>query len=155
MRKKYLFSILTLVVISAPLLVFAKTSGTWAAGDPLVWCGITRDSTGKITDMCTLCGLYVLAQNIMGFLMWQATPIIAIFALSWAGFKILISGPNPGLRNEGFGIMKKTLIGVLIVFSSWIIINEVLLFFASPAGTTGPGTVLSNPWNAVNCRLLQ
>lgn len=103
---------------------------------------------------CTLCDLYLLAQNIIDFLMWQATPIIAIFAFSWAGFKILISGPNPGLRSEGFGIMRKTLIGILIVFSSWIIINEVILFFSGTSKNAGiGGTVLANPWNKVDCAL--
>lgn len=135
--------ILVLAMISVPLFVFAAS---------LIPCGGSGVSDTP-TSACTLCDLYLLAQNIMKFLMWQVTPIIAIFALSWAGFKILISGPNPGLRNEGFGIMKKTLIGVLIVFSSWIIINEVLLFFSGTSATAGVGGVLSNPWNAVSCAL--
>ena len=138
MRKKHLFIMLLVMILSVPLFAFS-------AG--LVPCG------GASETPCSLCHLYSLAQKIMDFLMWQAVPIIAIFAFSWAGFKILISGPNPGLRSEGFGIMKKTLVGIVIVFSSWIIINEMLLFFASPAGTTGAGTVLNNPWNAVNCSL--
>ncbi len=139
--------ILCLILAAIPVMTFA-----WNVGDPLVPCGTIVKSTP-----CTLCHLYTLAQNIMGFLMWQVVPIIAIFAFSWAGFKILISGDNPGLRSEGFGIMKKTLVGILIVFSSWIIINEVLLFFGGQQGTDAQGNkiggVLSNPWNAVNCKL--
>lgn len=135
-------------MLSAPL--FASAG--------LVTCGLSSQDvagTAAIEGMCTLCDLYVLAQKIVNFLMWQVTPIIAILAFSWAGFKILISGPNPGLRSEGFGIIKKTLVGIVIVFSSWIIINEVLLFFSgkSTADPNVGGTVLSLPWNDVNCSL--
>lgn len=138
MRKKYLFAILALAIISIPFFAFARG---------LVPCG------GSSETPCTLCYIYVLAQNVMNFLMWQVTPIIAIFAFSWAGFKILISGPNPGLRSEGFGIMKKTLVGMFIVFSSWIIVNETLLFFSGTSTTDKVGGVLSSPWNAVKCVL--
>jgi len=84
--------------------------------------------------------------------MWTIAPVIATFAIAWGGFKILISGASPGQRNEGIGIIKKTLTGLLIIFSAWIIINELLLFFAS-SQTSGTAQIrnMPLPWNKVVC----
>jgi len=63
--------------------------------------------------------------------MWELAPVFAILSISWGGFKILISGANPGLRQEGIRIIKNTLYGLLIVFGAWIIIDTLLHFFAN------------------------
>lgn len=114
-----------------------------AAG--LVPCGTSS------TPKCTLCHLFVLGQNIVDFLTLTIAPALAVLAFAWAGFKILISGGSPGQRQEGMKIIRNTVIGLLIVFGAWIIINELLLFFAG--GTTGTGEIagLTMPWDEIIC----
>ncbi len=144
MLKRYIILLAVFGVIFVPFFAFS-------AG--LVPCGDQRDpTTGRITNMCTLCDLYILAQKIISFLMWTIAPVIATFAIAWGGFNILISGASPSSRNKGIDTIKKTVIGLLILFSSWIVINELLLFFsAGNEDKTKPANILQNPWNEVTC----
>ncbi len=134
-RQKFLWGVLMMTVVLVPLFVFA-----WAPGDPLVPCG-----TSEHPESCSLCHIYVLAQNIIGFLMWVAAPVLAVLGFTWGGFKILVSGANPGLRADGFRIIKTVLWGLLIVFGAWIVVNELLQFFAR-------GGFQAIPWTEIQCR---
>lgn len=139
MKKKLL--ILGVLFAAIPIIALA-----WDIGDPLVPCGTSKNSTS-----CNLCHLFVLGQNIVDFLTKVIAPSIAVLAFALAGFKILISGGSPGQRQEGMKIIRNTVIGLLIVFGAWIIINELLLFFAG--GTTGTGEIagLKMPWDTITC----
>ena len=153
-KTKFIVLALALLIIVAPL-------AAWAAG--LVPCGLSEDDIGtKNIDEsapCSLCHLYVLVQNVLDFMMWTIAPIVAVLAVGWAGFNIMISGEQPGLRAKGFGIIKTTVIGLAIMFAGWVLINEVLLFFGRPQGATDEsktGSVVEQagkwmPWNQVTC----
>lgn len=115
----------------------------WNIGDPLVPCGTSQDSTP-----CSLCHLFVLGQNIVDFLTKAIAPSLAVLAFAWAGFKILTSGGSPGARQEGIKIIRNTIIGLLIVFGAWIIIDTLIVFFAGTFFTTSGGARL---WNTISC----
>ena len=150
-KKKFIILTLSLLIIATPLAV-------WAAG--LVPCGVSENNLATVIDEtapCSLCHLYLLIQNILDFIMWYIAPIVAVLAVGWAGFNIMISGEQPGLRAKGFGIIKTTIIGLAIMFAGWVLINEALLFFTNSTGTTTSGTsasqikFINNPWNQVTC----
>jgi len=126
----YASKIIFLAVIA---LVIVGSVPVFAAGS-LVPCGLSADDPNtpvNEANPCTLCHIYILGHNIINFLMWELAPVFAILSISWGGFKILISGANPGLRQEGIRIIKNTLYGLLIVFGAWIIIDTLLHFFAN------------------------
>ncbi|MEK7452702.1 MAG: hypothetical protein AAB614_00540 [Patescibacteria group bacterium] len=125
------FSLSTLIL---PLVVFAA----------LVPCGTTP------SNPCTICHLYILVQGIINFLMWDIAPTLGVLVIAWGGFKILTAGGNPAGKQAGYKAITSAMIGLLIVFSAWIIINEFLLFFSSTSG--GEATILTNPWTAVTCK---
>ena len=167
-KTKFIILALALLIISAPLAV-------WAASPSLVPCGLSQDypdcvnnkcpdgtactadgmciNQGGVNekDPCSLCHLYILTQKILDFMMWTIAPIVAVLAVGWAGFNIMISGEQPGLRAKGFGIIKTTIIGLAIMFAGWVLINEALLFFTSKDEDTGFAKIISNPWNQVIC----
>ncbi len=136
MRKKLLI-LGAVFVIAAPLIALA-------AG--LVPCGTST------TEKCNLCHLFVLGKNITTFLTGTIAPALAVLAFALAGFKILTSGGSPGARQEGIKIIRNTIIGLLIVFGAWIIINELLIFFAGTLYETDktPG-ILKMPWSEIVC----
>lgn len=134
MRKKLLISGVLFAVI--PIIALA-----WDIGDPLVHCG--RSGIAP----CSLCDIFTLGQNIVDFLTKAIAPALAVLAFAMAGFKILTSGGSPGARQEGIKIIRDTIIGLLIVFGAWIIINELLVFFAGTLYKTG-GTM---PWDKITC----
>ena len=152
-KTKFIVLALALLIIAAPLAV------SWAG---LVPCGLSSNDTSTPYDEsapCNLCHLYILTQKILDFMMWTIAPIVAVLAVGWAGFNIMISGEQPGLRAKGFGIIKTTVIGLAIMFAGWVLINEVLLFFGRPQGATDEsktGSVVEQagkwmPWNQVTC----
>ncbi|MEK7519977.1 MAG: pilin [Patescibacteria group bacterium] len=154
-RNKKLLITLGILSVAIPLVALA-------AG--LVPCGTTDDPATPLNEgvACNLCHLYTLAQGITNWLMFTAAPLAAVLAIAVGGFYILISGENAGMRSRGFGVIKTTVIGLLITFAAWIVINELLLFFAKsatqPAGSTvviGGGKPESNrvllPWNQIQC----
>lgn len=98
---------------------------------------------GPNEKMCTLCDLFSYAKTTTNYIVLTIAPLIAVLAFSIGGFKILMSGANPGLRQEGMKAIRNGVIGLLIVFSAWIIISEFLLFFVGSKG--------SMPWNEIEC----
>jgi len=168
------------IILTLSLLITAVPLSAWAAYS-LVPCGLSQDYSDCVNnkcpdgtactadgmcinqggvnekDPCSLCHLYILTQKILDFMMWTIAPIVAVLAVGWAGFNIMISGEQPGLRAKGFGIIKTTIIGLAIMFAGWVLINEALLFFTNSTGKTTSGTTASqikfinNPWNQVTC----
>ncbi len=104
---------------------------------------------GELGNPCNLCDLYDLTQNIVNFLMWGVAPSLAVFIIAWGGFNILIAGGEPAKKQAGYKAIKTAIIGLLIVFGAWIIINEFLLFFSGQA--TGTAKIFYNPWTEVRC----
>lgn len=144
---KIILTLFLLAVIAAPLASFAAVADKYDPANGLVPCGTTAYPTP-----CSLCHLYILIQWILDFMMWYIAPVVAVLAIGWAGFKILISGDNPGLRNKGFEIIRTTVTGLVIMFAAWVVINEALLFFTSSSDTANPAKILTNPWNQIACQ---
>lgn len=140
---KIILILLLLVAIAAPL---ASLAG-------LVPCGLRSDVPGTSYDEsapCNLCHLYILIKNILDFIVWTVVPVVAVLAISIAGFKILISGDNPGSRADGYKIIETTITGLVIMFAAWVVMSEVLFFFTGSYLNQQP-TFLKSPWDQVRC----
>lgn len=140
------------MILAAPLGVWAvDTVYTYKPDEGLVPCGTSANPAP-----CSICHLYVLIQRILGFLMFTVAPVVAVLAISIAGFRILISGDNPGQRSEGYKIIKTTITGLVIMFAGWVLINEALFFFTQTSGTANSSNptrlmFLKSPWNSIQC----
>jgi hypothetical protein len=137
MFKKYKIQIIILFILSVvvlPVIAFAAP--------PLVPCG----SEG---NPCTLCHFYILTENIIGFMMWYLAPALAIFIVAWGGFNILIAGSDPARKQAGRKAITAAIVGLLIVFGAWVIINQFLLSFSGQK--SGTAKIFSNPWTKVEC----
>lgn len=139
----------SLIAIGIALIVFAPL----IASAGLVPCGGTGASDTP-TVPCNLCHLFTLIQKILNFLAWIIAPTLAVLVIAVGGFKIMLSGPKPGLRNEGIDAIKIAITGLLIVFAAWVVINETLLFFTN---TPVDGAAKLNiaeiplPWHKIEC----
>lgn len=135
-NKRFLLVAVLALAVIVPLFAFAQ----------LIPCG----NPGQ--DPCTLCHLFDLAQTIISTLTLVIAPLIAVLAFSWGGFKILMSGPNPGYRQEGIKAIRNGVIGLLIVFGAWMLVSEFLLFFVGSENITKPSkTSAALPWNQITC----
>jgi len=123
----------------------------FALADGLVPCG------GHGEPACSLCYLYVLAQKVMNFLAYTIAPTVAILVVAYGGFMILTAGSNPSNKQAGYKAIKAAIIGILIVFGAWIIVNEFLLFLAKDTTNTTAqvegASGIKAPWTKVQCEV--
>lgn len=86
---------------------------------------------------CQLCDIFKLGNNIFTFFLFPASdinngipvvPLLAGFFVLLGGFYILMGGANPALQSKGRSILLAVVIGLVIVYTSWIIIQSILTF---------------------------
>jgi hypothetical protein len=99
-----------------------------AVGDAtggLVPCGVS--SSPDEATQCQACNIVELIQGLIMFAIGLAVPIaMAMFA--YAGFLYFTSGAGGGGENisKAKGIFRNTVIGFVLVLSSWLIVNTIL-----------------------------
>src|SRR3989338_2975112 len=132
MKKIFLFIFLFLFLVP----IFTSAQG-------LVPCGrsIDEPTTGiNESDPCQLCHIFVLFENIVNFLLLGdplngVLPIvldIAIIMIVWAGLMFMFAymgGGGPGGINKAKSLLTSVLIGLLIVYGGWIVVNTILVAF--------------------------
>ena len=132
MKKKFLY--FSIIALSFPL-----TSS--AAG--LVPCG------GPSESACTLCHLFLMAQNIWTYL----TGILAIVAITMiiiSGLIYLISGASEGLNKLAKEAMTNVAKGLIFVLGAWIMVNT-LIYLVAVKSNWDDGSSLGSSWSRVRC----
>jgi len=86
----------------------------------LVPCGQTESNPCKLSDLGTL------AVNVFNFIVFQVAVPLAALVIVVGGIFLLVSGSNPGLADKGKKMLWGAVIGLVLIFSSWIIINTLL-----------------------------
>lgn len=99
------------------LFLFSTLSSVQAAG--LVPCG------GEGQSACQFCDFFVLINNIIRFVMIILVPVVAVLMLVIGGVLFLFAGAKPDALNKAKGIITSVVIGLLIIFSAWVIVNTV------------------------------
>jgi len=120
--------ILTLIIL------FTIPVFTFAAG--LVPCGGTGEPA------CQACHVLSLGQNL---LTWFITIMASIIALTFAfgGMKMVMSGGNGEAVSQAKGMMTNSVIGLIILLSSYLIVDTFLKLFVKDA--------LLGTWNKIDC----
>ncbi len=116
-----------------------------AAG--LVPCGSTSE------DPCTLCHFFVLFKNIIDLVVTKIVPSLAVLMIVIGGFMYIFAYVSPtdlaigggdskggsGLLSQAKKLISSVIIGLIIVYGAWIIINTffTLIGVASWTGLNG------------------
>lgn len=119
--KKILLAGFLFLFISLPVLTQAG----------LVPCGLSADDQAQAGDQtvpCNFCHLFVLFNNIVKFAMITLVPVIAVLMLVVGGVMFFFAGAKPDTLNQAKGIITSVVIGLLIIFAAWVIVNTVLKF---------------------------
>ena len=104
--------------------------------DSIVPCG-----TEANPEPCNLCHLWHLASNIINFLSFNLAIPLATLLFVAAGVIFLISGGNQEKVALARNIFTNTVIGLVIIFCSWMLIDTLIKSIAT-SGTT-------EAWNVV------
>ena len=133
------FVIFFLILVAA--LAYAAAVPSYANAAGLVPCG------GPGEPDCNICHFVVLFKSLFDFLVLQVTLPLATVMFILGGIYFLMSGANPQWRVNAKNIIRAAVVGILIVFFSWNIVAEVILFLA---GTSQPAG-FPWPWNDPQC----
>jgi len=96
---------------------------------------------------CSLCHLFVMIDGIVDFILLKIVPPIATIILMISGIAFYQSLGNPGKFSRAKSIFISVIIGLLIIYASWVIINEVLVKIMGIADWVGFG----EGWFRINC----
>lgn len=94
---------------------------------------------------CNIGGVMQVVQNVMNLAIAFAV-LIATFVIVWGGFLFLTSPAAPENRTKARGLILNAAIGLVIVLSSWLIIDAFMrLLYSGSNGNEGKW----GPWNSI------
>lgn len=99
---------------------------------------------------CSACNLVDMTNKIIKWLLGMVFLIFAAL-MSVAGFGLVTSGGNPSALSAAKDKFKNALIGIVIVFSAWLIVNTIMVKLVSD-GTTAGNITGWGPWSQVQCQ---
>lgn len=124
------------LIILLPALLFLNFGIVHAA--PLVTCG-------NGSNYCNLCDLFQLVNNILKFVMFELVPTLAVIMILVGGVMFLFAGASPSTLQKAKNIIIAVVIGIVIIFMAWIIVNTVL----TKIGIVDTSSVLH--WYQLDC----
>jgi hypothetical protein len=77
-------------------------------------------------NICHLCDIWNVANNIIDFILFVLAFPVLTLVLMVGGFLWLSSGGNPQRVQQGKTLLINALIGLLIAFTGWLIINTII-----------------------------
>jgi hypothetical protein len=108
---KTILAVLILGIILLPIFVSAQ--------EPFIPCG----NPGQ--PACEFCHLFVMFSKIVNFILNVIVPPIAILMLIIGGLLFYFSAGDPTKAKQATGILKATIVGMLIVYFSWSIVVAI------------------------------
>lgn len=135
MKKIFLLVILSLSLV---FLIMPKPAlAIWKIGDPILPpCAMAPATNGTDANGNTIpnpkyvpCGFldfFALLNNVYSFIVLEIATPLAVIALIIGATFMLISAGNPNLMGKGKKILLTAIIGLVLVFASWLIINTIL-----------------------------
>ena len=100
---------------------------------------------------CTFCDIFVMFDRIVDFILFRIIPPVAALMLAIGGFLYILAFANP----EGAGperlskaktLFKAVMIGLLIVYAAWIIVNTFFMMIG-----VNDWTGLREGWWTIEC----
>lgn len=74
-------------------------------------------------NLCTVNDLIRLAYRALHFVVIFLTPAFVVFAMGYGAILIALYGVNPGNLKKGQEVIYNAVIGLLIVWGAWTIVN--------------------------------
>lgn len=95
---------------------------------PIVPCGTDVNNNGVLDkgEKCTFADFYVGIDRLIDFLLFYLALPLAAISIAIAGFMFLTSGDNEGRRTKAKGIIGWAIVGVVVAFGAWLIVNTIL-----------------------------
>lgn len=105
----------------------------------------TGGAEGKMIagePLCTLQDLINILYIVLHFVVVALLPFLVVAAIVWGAFRIMTSGGNPIRLKEGRGIILNAVVGLIIVWGAFAMINVAFSLFTIQ---------LPCPWYQITC----
>jgi len=116
----------TLLFIVSLTFVPALVSA-WAPGQAIVPCG------GDVA--CKACHIFPLANNVIGFILFGLAMPFAVIMILWGGILMVTGAGNPGQLEKGRNYLTWAVIGLVVAFAGWIIVDTIIKGLAVKEGS--------------------
>ncbi|SRR6056297_149129 len=143
-KKIILLALISLFLFPAA----ALADGTYNGSDGIVeYEGLVPCGGEKVP--CHFCHIFVLLNEVLNFIWFTIVPPLAVLLGMIAGFYFIFSGGDPKKIEKARGIGISLVIGLFLIYGSWIIVNVFFTVF-DVKDWTGLG---SGGWSEVNCEI--
>ena len=85
-------------------------------------------------------------ESIVDFVMFTLVPIVAVLMIVIGGVMFFLATGNPGALSQAKSVITSTILGLIIVYGAWIIVN---MFFAVIGVAIWTG--LTTGWFTIDC----
>ena len=89
-------------------------------------CGTPVMSNGVCTNCCDILDIFATLARIYDFIVKMIATPLAIIALTIGAIFMMVSAGNPNLMGTGKKILYAAIIGLALVWCSWLIIDFIL-----------------------------
>ena len=103
-----------------PIILFSFFFFQIAFAAGLVPCG------GPGEPPCQLCHLFVLLDNVIDFFLLKIVFPVSVLLLVIGGFMFLFYAENPKMVERGKSILTSVVIGLVIIFSAYLVVGTFL-----------------------------
>lgn len=134
MKKAILF--LLFVLLSSSILVpfLAKSQSLYRSdsiiqcgnGDPIITQGPDKGKPNPAFKACQLSDFFKMLFSLYGLVVKYFVTTISIIAITIGGLLMIVSPANPNLYATGRKTVTWAIIGLVLVFGSYLIINVIL-----------------------------
>ena len=97
---------------------------------------IKEEESPEIAKPCEFCHLFVMLDGIIDFFMIQILPPVVVLMMVIAGIMFFFAGGNPALMLQAKKLITSVVIGVVIIFSAYLIVGTVLTVAGVQSWTT-------------------
>lgn len=97
----------------------------------------TRDLSGGIVpcDTCTLSDLVTLVDNVIYFVLFYLAAPLAVLSMAIGGLLMITARGDTGQLQRGKDIFYNTVIGFVVAFGAWLIVEAVITALVPESGT--------------------
>ena len=110
--------------------------GLVPCGKQLARClnGVVKDgqcetAESYITVHCTFCHIFQMIDSVLDYVLSKLVPAIVVLMVVIGGVMFFFGGAKPEMVQKGKTLIKGILIGIVLIYGSYIIVGEVLALF--------------------------
>lgn len=98
---------------------------------------------------CTTCDFFVMAKNSIDFIVVDVVTPLAALLMVTGGILLFTSGGSENQVSLAKKILYDAIIGALIIYGSWLLVDSVLLMITGSGADQPAG--FPWPWHQVKC----